>query len=179
MSDASMFKEIVDFITPHVAQQNERTALMLNAFHNEPKLLNQITYEGSAATFVPSVVQRLRVYGTTTDGHQALWQLLLTLKNQVGLDGERAIDRFRDWANAGAPAASEASPAPESPKTAFKELKRQQLQAMLQLKLEQYKAVSDEIITNMNPGDVAKLRIMLERFEAEIDDLDQQLSKLR
>jgi hypothetical protein len=178
-----MFKEVVDLLIPFAIQPGHFRALLINAFNNEPKLLSRINYEGSAAEIVPPLVQLLRQYGATTDGTQALWQLLLTLKDEVGADREREIESFREWANAPVPSSMSATESKSSTgqgaaAPSFRDVKRKQAQAALKLKIEQYEATSNALVLNMNPADGPKLQARIEMLEAEIQTLEQQIAGL-
>jgi hypothetical protein len=94
-----MFNEVVAFLSPFFTHENQREAVLLGAFSNQEPLLRRINYAGAASDFVPRLVRVLQHYGEIAPGTQALWQLLLSLKNQIGFGGQQQIDDFKAWAN--------------------------------------------------------------------------------
>lgn len=94
-----MFNEIVDFLAPHVTDSGDRHALIDLAFNAYPRLYGKIDFTGNAHAFAARLIHTLRSYGEVEPDVQALWHLLLTLREQVGLDQQRKINSFEPWAN--------------------------------------------------------------------------------
>lgn len=94
-----MFAEVVAFLSPFFARENEREALLLNAFYGQEVVLRKVNYAGAASEFVPRLVRVLQAHGEVAPRMQALWQLLLTMRAEVGADRQRQIDTFQVWAN--------------------------------------------------------------------------------
>lgn len=94
-----MFQEVASFLHPFFGRESEREALLLNAFYGHEAVLGKINYAGAASEFVPRLIRVLQSYGEITPGTQALWQLLLTVRAQVGSDRQQQIDSFKPWAN--------------------------------------------------------------------------------
>jgi hypothetical protein len=94
-----MFKEVVNFLALHCADIEDRHTLIDPVFDEHPNIHNRINFSGDAQTFASRLVRLLRRHGEITPGVQALWHLLLTLREQVGFDQQQKIDSFKVWAN--------------------------------------------------------------------------------
>ncbi len=85
-------------LLPLVTTEDERKALLIDAFWNEP-LLTQIDFKGSAQDFATNCIYRLITHGFLADGEHALARLLLTARVQVGVDKHTVIDALAQRLN--------------------------------------------------------------------------------
>jgi WD40 repeat protein len=95
----SEYEIVLSLLLPHCNTADERITLVTRAFQDSPQLIAKITYEGSSVEFVMRLVRMLQGHGEVSTGIQAFWQLLLTLREQVGLDQRQRIDDLEPWAN--------------------------------------------------------------------------------
>lgn len=79
--------EIASVITPHVADDGSRRALIFETFSGEA-VESSVNYSGAAQTFAVNLVSTLKNY----DGNAAVIRLLETLKGRVGPSRQREID---------------------------------------------------------------------------------------
>jgi hypothetical protein len=72
--------------------ENHRRALLTGAFFDRPDLRELIIYEGPLGAFLNQLVNTLYWYGSISEGTQALWRLLLIIKENVGLEIQHEIE---------------------------------------------------------------------------------------
>lgn len=96
-----MFNEIVNFLAHRYSASDDFERLVTRAFHGHPNLLSRIDLDGSPHEVATRLVNLLRRYGEIETDTQALWHLLLTAKEEFGLDIQAEIDTFESYANHG------------------------------------------------------------------------------
>lgn len=85
----SIHKEIVDFLIPHMIDQNERQAHISITFSGNKEIISSIEFTGSAHIFTERLVSNLEKYGETNEGILALSQILQTVSQQLGKDKQK------------------------------------------------------------------------------------------
>jgi Effector-associated domain 8 len=86
LSDISRF-----LLSSSLMDQTERHGILKLAFSGEA-ILQRLDYQGSRLSFVPGLVACLVDYGYISNGKHALWSLLLTMKDSLGIDRKDEID---------------------------------------------------------------------------------------
>ncbi|AFZ01311.1 effector-associated domain EAD1-containing protein [Calothrix sp. PCC 6303] len=95
--DSSIIQELVEILTPYMINDRDRHSLLIAALGNNATVLQQITWSGAVATFIPDMAYKLVSYGEIAPGKQALWVLLDYVRSQrVGLDVQQRIDKLLD-----------------------------------------------------------------------------------
>lgn len=89
-------QRIYALLTPPCIEAGERRALLARAFPDDSALHADVAYEGSANQFVPLLVARLLRVDGSPDAEPALWTLLLCVREQIGVAGQREIDGLQD-----------------------------------------------------------------------------------
>jgi hypothetical protein len=92
--DARTRQQIIDLIAPLMSTEGERRALLILTLFDHP-LLKQLDYTQPTLNFVAYLVDRLNQFGKLDDNRPALWALLETAREQVGLDQKHLIDSLR------------------------------------------------------------------------------------
>ncbi len=94
------FSQIVDLLTPHMLDPNERQVILRPALYDTP-LLNQIMFSGNANTFTVLLVTELDRYGRVTRDKTALTAVLEALQGHVGWDRQEKIKELIACAETG------------------------------------------------------------------------------
>ncbi len=89
--DAATLKELVDFLTPLMIDENSRRATLQLAVGNAP-VYHQIHFGGPANTFTVQMISTLWQFGEIMPGQPALVALLEIVRTQVGVNQQNAID---------------------------------------------------------------------------------------
>gem|GEM_PF-723888 len=89
--DKAQFDQLVTFLQPHMADPDERRALVELALHG-CSVLGQIDWRGAAVTFTIRLLRTLDEYGSCEPNKPAIVALLETLREQVGSDKQAQID---------------------------------------------------------------------------------------
>jgi WD40 repeat protein len=117
MLDQSTLNELIAILEPLVQDIKERHALLNRAFFNHP-LLSQIDYEGTSHVFVVNLIVRLDSFGEIERGKTALWVLLETVRDRVGVDKQSLIDQLHNVINKSTPSFA-AAPSALAPPVSF------------------------------------------------------------
>ena len=91
--DSTTLKELVDFFTPLLLDENNRRALLQLAVGSSP-VYHQIQLSGPANTFTVQLISTLWQFGEITPGQPALVALLAASRTQVGVNQQSTIDNF-------------------------------------------------------------------------------------
>lgn len=94
-----IIKDLIDLLSPFVTSELDRRSLVVQALGSQSSLLQRIDWTGNTAGFVVELVTCLSEYGEIESGKSALWVVLETVREQVGLDRQRRIDQLRDVIN--------------------------------------------------------------------------------
>ncbi|NDJ63343.1 MAG: hypothetical protein GYB67_19640, partial [Chloroflexi bacterium] len=93
-----IFSRAVQILQPLVNTDDDREALLTQAFYGHP-LLSNIQREGRPNTFAVRCVQQLLDFGCLGDGEHALARLLMVVREQSGVQRYSEIDRLAQSAN--------------------------------------------------------------------------------
>lgn len=96
--DRELFDELKELLVPFMENAQARKTLLTQAFIGS-SLLEEIAYEGPTQDFVIELIRRLSAYGEIESGKPALWALLETIRDRVGVDKQRRIDTLHDLIN--------------------------------------------------------------------------------
>lgn len=88
-----LLQQLVDLLAPLMNRVDERHAWLQLAL--DERVCRRITFEGPTTTFILNMVTELQHYGEVVPGKPALVALLEVLREQVGIDKQRAIDELR------------------------------------------------------------------------------------
>ncbi len=93
--DSNTIRELVEVLRRDMEDERNRRSILFLALGNDVPVLQQITWSGSVATFIPDMVCKLADYGEVAPGRQALWALLEYVRSQAGVDVAQRIDKLR------------------------------------------------------------------------------------
>ena len=93
--DSNTIRELVEVLRRDMEDERNRRSILSLALGNDVPVLQQITWSGSVATFIPDMVCKLADYGEVAPGRQALWALLEYVRSQAGVDVAQRIDKLR------------------------------------------------------------------------------------
>ncbi len=88
------FDEIVKLLAPYLDTSGQRRAFVTQSLFDAPPLMQNIDYEGDARQFTVNLVTTCDQFGQIAPGQLAVVALLDHLREQVGHDGQRQIDRI-------------------------------------------------------------------------------------
>lgn len=106
-----LFPRARQILLPLVATQDERDALLTEAFYLHDPLLYGISRNGSPKVFAVNCLKKLLDHGCLSEGEHSLARLLLTARHNCGSDTHAEIDALISMANA---LCQSAAPAPKS-----------------------------------------------------------------
>ncbi len=86
------FDEVVELLVPSMNTEADRRGLLFWAFGNNKTVLEHLNYGGQAREFVEYLVGYLCAYGEIEPGVQALWMLMVTVRNQANEVAQKRID---------------------------------------------------------------------------------------
>ena len=89
-----LFQELVDLLTPYMADEEARRATLQVAFGNAP-VYHQINFKGPANPFTVQLIHTLLQYGEIAPGKQAIIAVLDVIHDQVGVNNQHKIDQVR------------------------------------------------------------------------------------
>ena len=84
--------ELLDLLTPLMQREEDRRGLLDLALGIECSVLDQIDYRGAAEPFTLRTIQALAKFGRLKTGSTALWALMETARERVGVDRQTRID---------------------------------------------------------------------------------------
>jgi formylglycine-generating enzyme required for sulfatase activity len=93
--DRTTQKELLDLLTPLLDRPEDRPGLLTLALGMGCPVLQQIEYHGPVEPFILRLTQRLANFGELEPGTTALWALLETARERVGVDRQNRIDALR------------------------------------------------------------------------------------
>lgn len=91
--DSTTLKELVDFLTPLMLDENNRRATLQLAVGNAP-VYHQIYFGGPATTFTVQMISALWQFGEITPGQPALVAVLEACRPQLGVNKHKTLDDF-------------------------------------------------------------------------------------
>ena len=178
---AKMIKLLLSL--PNLHQETTRSGL-LNAALLDRALVNEIALDQPLSSFVPNIVELLAIYGTLEDGRHALEALLAAARNRSGREFRQQCDAiFMEWLGRvpetiSAEAAQEPSIAETpiaAPRSSVSDLKRKRLEQELAQYQQQYEAVSQQKLHELNAMNQVALQNQLDYLEREMQKIEQQL----
>jgi hypothetical protein len=110
--DTPTQQELVALLTPLLDREDDRRPLLAFALGTHCPVLGRISWRGGAEPFILQVVGELARFGEIEPGKQALWKLLETVRERVGLDRQARIDALEPVINC---TEAPRPPAPEFP----------------------------------------------------------------
>jgi len=88
-----MIIRIIDILSPLVAPENEREALLIDAFYlSDPRLFYEIDRRGAASVFSSHLVKKLIDHGGQVEGRRPIARLLFIARRHYGNDKHAEID---------------------------------------------------------------------------------------
>jgi hypothetical protein len=93
--DSNTIRELVEVLRRDMEDERNRRSILFLALGNHVPVLQQITWSGSVAIFIPDMVCKLADYGEVAPGRQALWALLEYVRSEAGVDVQQRIDKLR------------------------------------------------------------------------------------
>jgi hypothetical protein len=106
MLSSAVQRELLDLLTPLMHREEDRRGLLDLALGMGCPVLDRIDYRGAAEPFTLRAIERLAGFGTLKDGTPALWTLMETAKERVGIDRQARIDALRPLLEAPTPRAT-------------------------------------------------------------------------
>lgn len=85
------FNTIKNLLLPHLENTTERSAFVRNALYG-CRVVNQIDWSGSGATFTANLIHKLLDFGECEEGRPAIVLLLEELKAETGFEKHNQID---------------------------------------------------------------------------------------
>ena len=104
-------REVVNLLVPLLGSEEERRALLSLALGLHCPVLAQLDFKGATEIFILRLIEKLEAFGEIEPGKPALWALLETVQERVGVDRQMRIDALRPLLN---PPSSPRSPVPGS-----------------------------------------------------------------
>lgn len=95
--DWTLEKQLLDLLAPLLDRSEDRRGLLTLALGADCPVLNQIDYSGAVGPFILNMTQQLADFGELRSGTTALWAVLETVREQVGVDRQDRIDRLRPF----------------------------------------------------------------------------------
>ena len=99
-----LIPQLIGVLAPLLATETDRRALLIEAFGVDSPLLMNVDFEGATQPFILNLLAALHAYGEVEPGKSALWVLLNTVKNHVGIDIAERIDALEPQVEASAAA---------------------------------------------------------------------------
>ncbi len=94
MSHSDLILRIKEILLPLVATEDEREALLIDAFYLRDPLLHGIKLEGAPGPFASKLIKKLLDYGCLPGGEHSLAHLLLSARHGCGVDKHAEIDEL-------------------------------------------------------------------------------------
>src|SRR5262245_36160455 len=95
MSHSELIIRIKDILSPLVTTENEREALLIDAFYlSDPRLFYEIDRRGAASVFSSHLVKKLIDHGGRVEGRRPIAQLLFIARRHYGNDKHAEIDEL-------------------------------------------------------------------------------------
>ena len=104
-------REVVTLLVPLLGSEEERRALLSLALGLHCPVLAQLDFKGATEIFILRLIEKLEAFGEIEPGKPALWALLETVQERVGVDRQMRIDALQPLLN---PPSSPRSPVPGS-----------------------------------------------------------------
>jgi len=93
MSHYELIIRIIDILSPMVATENEREALLIDAFYlSDPRLFYEIDRRGAASVFSNHLVKKLIDHGGQVEGRLPIAHVLFIARRHYGNDKHAEID---------------------------------------------------------------------------------------
>lgn len=92
--DRQSIASLGQLLKPLMESEQERKAILFNAFGSSSPILSQVNFGGSTDTFISLLLRRLADYGEVEPNQEAICVLLETVRGQVGIQDQRRIDSF-------------------------------------------------------------------------------------
>jgi hypothetical protein len=102
--DTTTQQELLELLSPLLERESDRRALLASALGADCPVLQRIEWGGAVEPFILRMSEALARFGEVRGGEQALWALLQSVRERVGIDRQARIDALKPIVNRAVPA---------------------------------------------------------------------------